>query len=564
MKKIYFVTLLAALFAVSAFAQPDALLRKKNANSKRTVKIERAAFSAKSVVAHAESAAEVEYITEQPAGTLIANMSKSTTRIEADYGYLFDQELSCIAVDLVETDDALYMRDPLSLGSYGFDSFYWMKGEKGEGNVINVNPQPVFKLSYTDYDDEGNKVEVVEPLYISRVKLSTYYDEEWGEELSVIEAAENPSFQYTWENGTLTLTGLAEDEMIGIVYADGWFANVAEMGTVITALNAEKVVLPEGAAAEQWQVRFTDDARNENGGLSKIVVANGEMYIGNLPGAVDGSWIKGTIDGDQVTFLSGQYLGVDPDNSSHTFFYAGNLEEVWDEDWGEYIETVVFVDKVTFTYDAANKMLKTETGLVINLGNGGLGVISVLLAPTFTYYTPSETVTLVDPVFTYYAEWTEEWPIGIASFNISRFDANGNFIDPAKMYYNVYFDEEIMKLYSDTYSNFEDGTTDIPCTYNGEEIWFNGGSHTICFYDGGFQKFGVKVFYKDGDNLVSSNLVYYEDPAGAADALIDAEIISTTYYDLSGRVVEAPSAGLYIKSSKLSDGSVKVVKTIVK
>lgn len=58
---------------------------------------------------------------------------------------------------------------------------------------------------------------------------------------------------------------------------------------------------------------------------------------------------------------------------------------------------------------------------------------------------------------------------------------------------------------------------------------------------------------------------FSDDPTGITNASIDnAKVVATTYYDMSGRPVNKLGKGLYVKVSKLSDGTVKTTKTVIR
>ncbi len=90
-------------------------------------------------------------------------------------------------------------------------------------------------------------------------------------------------------------------------------------------------------------------------------------------------------------------------------------------------------------------------------------------------------------------------------------------------------------------------------------------------------KFTIKIGTKNTSKTDKEGDVYdvVEGPSvtvnflkGAAAAGIDAtttgDVVKTTYFDLSGRKVSAPSHGVYVKKQQLSDGSVKTSKVTVK
>jgi hypothetical protein len=77
----------------------------------------------------------------------------------------------------------------------------------------------------------------------------------------------------------------------------------------------------------------------------------------------------------------------------------------------------------------------------------------------------------------------------------------------------------------------------------------------------------VVALLLDGETgkIVNANRVHVSGADGVANAVInDAHAVSTEYFDLSGRKLDNPKAGLYIKRVQMSDGKVKSEKVIVK
>ncbi len=572
--KHYFLTVVLALLAMAGGAQTLGRtgLQKRGVAKGRTELCERRAVRVKAEAGAmplmSRSAEDQKLITKQPAGKLYSNMSKSFRCYDDAGGFLYDQELTDVVTDIVVAADGIYVRDPLSLGMFDFDSHYWVKATKAGGDTLVVKPQPVFEYKYTN--EFGRPV--TEMLYTSRMKLSFGYDPDYGDEVASLNVVKNnPEVRFVWRNDSLIMVDMAENELYGLVFSDGYWGGVAECNTVITKLAGQPVALPEGLKAEQWQMRYYDEAEVENGVLVNVAFDDDAVYIGNLPEALEGSWTKGVKEGDKVTFASGQYLGVDPDLESHTFFYGGYMEETWDSYWEEYVDSLRFTDAVTFVYDEAGKTLKSEENMVVNLGNTAPSLLSMMKRPELRPFTASDKpATPLDPVFTEYSPWTPEWPIGIATFIVSRFDADGNYLDPGKMYYNVYLDEELMFFYPDEYPLLEEETADMPCTYEDLlNVFVNGGSYTLNFYTSGYEKFGVQLFYTNGGETRSSNIVYYEpkNDSGiggvAGDGGLDGAA-GATYTDLFGRRVSQPASGVYIKSVRQADGSVKSAKVLIK
>lgn len=74
---------------------------------------------------------------------------------------------------------------------------------------------------------------------------------------------------------------------------------------------------------------------------------------------------------------------------------------------------------------------------------------------------------------------------------------------------------------------------------------------------------GVYEPAPDGDGS-KVTVIYQYDSAGIDDLKADNKAVSTTYYDLSGRLVDSPRKGLFVKKDKMANGSVKTTKVVLK
>ena len=104
---------------------------------------------------------------------------------------------------------------------------------------------------------------------------------------------------------------------------------------------------------------------------------------------------------------------------------------------------------------------------------------------------------------------------------------------------------------------------------NGEydfEYWVTGdGRHALAFYTADVERIGLQSVYMGGGVEKRSAIVYYDFTNGTSTSTGITSAKAATagkvaYYDISGRRVNAPSKGLYIKQVIAADGSKKTVK----
>lgn len=104
-----------------------------------------------------------------------------------------------------------------------------------------------------------------------------------------------------------------------------------------------------------------------------------------------------------------------------------------------------------------------------------------------------------------------------------------------------------------------DGTNEVGTFVNGgtainkAEISYTGGAATLYMYSasGGFNLYLVKYVASAASGIESENVDR-------------GEIVSATYYDLSGRIATENTTGFVIKKAVYEDGSVETTKTYVR
>lgn len=146
---------------------------------------------------------------------------------------------------------------------------------------------------------------------------------------------------------------------------------------------------------------------------------------------------------------------------------------------------------------------------------------------------------------------------------LMTYSADGGDLDPAKLYYNIYFDNDLFTFRKSEYTKLpEDEITDMPYGYSDKwDIFSYGNKRSMYFYKSDYTSFGVQALYKDGDTVYRSNIVRYGELDGIS-ATETANAKSMEYTDLCGRKVKSPSTSIYIMTTKFADGTKKSVKLI--
>ena len=215
-------------------------------------------------------------------------------------------------------------------------------------------------------------------------------------------------------------------------------------------------------------------------------------------------------------------------------------------------------EAVVFAYDAATRSFSCDDLFLVNAGRDALGeqyadFDKVRLVP----YDEQPAVP-ADPQVVSWSGIIEGFGFGLFAINMPAADVDGHYINQDNMYYNVFIDGQQLVT--------PDGQTDIPYNYtDGQTIRVSGTSHTFQSYTDITDRIGVQVFYRVGDVVNSSNLVWYDIATeGIADAHAQQPVLRTDCYDALGRPVAPDTKGLVIRRTTFADGTVRTDKHVVR
>lgn len=232
-----------------------------------------------------------------------------------------------------------------------------------------------------------------------------------------------------------------------------------------------------------------------------LAVDGDDFYIQGLSYYFKDGWIKGTVSGTTVTFVSGQVVGGDE--------YGNNY--ICGSDDGKTL-----AESIVFNYNSAEGVLSAVTPLILDNGvTDGFSIYAYWEQPVFTKEQPKGPEVVVAPE----GLQTDEWAIS----------AMTNFGDPVSGYLNIGFDGNDVYLQG-------------LCTYL-PESWIKGtlDGNTITF--AGDQYFG---FYDDGpythyEFFLRSDGIVFNYDAEAGKMTAEGEIfIYTGGSNLKGDVYNDP------------------------
>ena len=67
-------------------------------------------------------------------------------------------------------------------------------------------------------------------------------------------------------------------------------------------------------------------------------------------------------------------------------------------------------------------------------------------------------------------DYDDDYGYGGVQLSLTRASEDGNYLNPSKLYYNMYLDDEKYTFYPDEYPEKIEDLTDVPYSYSGTDL----------------------------------------------------------------------------------------------
>ena len=289
-------------------------------------------------------------------------------------------------------------------------------------------------------------------------------------------------FNYDSTEGTLTATNeyIFENGKTDAVSAYTFWNKPTFSKTPPPA--PEVVTVPETLVAEEYAVSYTDFDGHAAGSSVKVGFDGTDVYIQGFCATLPDAWIKGTMDGNTITFAGGQYYGK---YYSYELFLQDN--------------------DVVFTYDEANNTL-TATGLVYNqTGNSYADyyknpVIKKVVEKVATPATPTISAIKASG----YGD--------VVRYNVPPIDVNGDGLVSSKLSFQFYTDVEQdinpLTFTTDYFTRLTEDMTVIPYGFTEDYDFYNNEIY-LNMPHSTWNKIGIQSIYTGGGEEKKSEIFWY-------------------------------------------------------
>ena len=506
--------------------------------------------------------ASAQIIKDTPKGKLIENLYRSSKSwVKKGWtGIQAGRYEGLVSKIVIGEDGCIYIYNPLS----GLDSKSWLKLERQtDGKYRAMLPQAILTDDYGGDDEEEESSE-------RTITLNRMVSTDNGKSYEPVGTAFN-YVDFTWENNKLVMKGMGQKAQIwAAAYENSWQNNYGgDWALTIEPLGEQLITPPSTATKSQYIVSSKSEPSPR---IAEAMTDNNDIYIKGLFKAekLANVWVKITKQGDKAVMSTNQYLGItqkedfkknDADKSEyHTFAAAFENEKKTAENLEFSIDAT---GKLT-----ASKLLKTSLGRASDDNITNEDYVESYEALTLTPYVEKAGNPATPKLF--YCTSTPNYnntanEIKLA-FYVKNADVDGNYLNPDKMYYNVYVNGSTepfkFKKGSNYYYIDQEEMVNIPFMYqdkNNFDFKVSDNLRILHFNDSSITSLKVVMVYEDGGKKYSSEPLSTAVTTGIESANFN-KTTTEKYYTVDGRQIQKLQKGLNIIKS--SDGSTR--KVVVK
>lgn len=483
-----------------------------------------------------------EPVTTPPDGKRVDYSNRGDAYFTYDNG-IYIISFDYRATHFIECDNGdVYIWNPISQ----LPTNSYLKGHR-DGNVITVNfPQLLFK------ELDGGRLFTY---YANKLVEADGTDGKW----MFVDKTDN-RLTYVLEDGEWLLDLPTDvNTVLGLTDEEDYWLGYGEGDVIFAPFTHELLQLPAGLETHNWAF-----SQGGEGRWVDVAFDNEDVYIKGMFKMTPDAWIKGKLQGDEIVFESGQYVGVA--NGNYGFFMGAGIQKVLNPETASYEDVDVLLDKVVFKYDKEKKEMTTETVCVLNVGYEYYGAmercsdIKIGEQSELSSYVPRK------PTFISFSPWNDDYDYFSIIFDLPMLNVNNEVLNPDNMYYEIFYDGNLKTIEPGPFSDYK-AMTQIPFMFtDGFDIWYNQNKlseHAIYMYDYDFDVIGVVSIYKDGEKEYRSEMMtYFKNSVESVGT--EGNVVSEKWFDLSGRQVVNPENGIYLRVVRYDDNTQKTFKVCVR
>lgn len=471
--------------------------------------------------------------------------------------YVMEYENEQSATHVVYADnDEVYIYNILPTPPVGA----YVKGIRKDDKIIVDLPQTVM---WNDRYEEGVNVNICE----------RYEIEEDGETYFDYTPVEGESLVFSVaDDGSMKADDLdVEHRMLGFTYCtDDYWCGYGVWELSMKPFSDTLVTVPSDIEVSKDSWNYTCGALGYGWTVS-FAQGGEEVYFQGLSESIPEAWVKATVEYDDteahVYIDQNQYVGA----YYGYYVYTKCARIIGDEEEGYEYDLMPddYRFELVWDYEEETMVPKDPSiSLLFNISKDELNFVDELYEFVLSVNDGYEG-TPANPYDLKYYDYMEDFNFAVLEFYAPALSVDGDLLDTSNLGYVVYLDNEEWTFDAGEY-DLEESMVEIPWSFDNEETilkFFGSCRHAVYLYVEGVSSIGVQSVYRyDGEETHSEivTLDLKDDPSSSTSLDIDRKVADEKYYDLSGRQVAHPAAGIFVKRVTFEDGSVVTFKKAVR
>ena len=242
------------------------------------------------------------------------------------------------------------------------------------------------------------------------------------------------------------------------------------------------VTPPTGITPVEYSMTYTAGG-NEASKPIYVIVSGNDVYFQGMSSYIPEAWVKGTKDGNTITFSGHQYMG-DYANMTSFFFYTGDATFTYDDVAETYSYTGQIFGVLGEQYYDGNYTNPVLTKVVEKAATPADPTIKAVANGDYGYY---------------------------ITFDIPTKDREGASVIASKLSYLFFVDNEETPLTftSATHSKLTEDMTVIPYGFTENYDFYNNQIYFNNLYSTSWKKIGLQSIYTGGGEIHKSNIVWF-------------------------------------------------------
>lgn len=363
------------------------------------------------------------------------------------------------------------------------------------------------------------------------------------------------------------------DFILGLTDEEGNWVGYGDFNQTYTPFDGKISTLPEGAEIHKMQVTYDDYAAK----VMDMAVKDGKVYIAGFNSNYPEACIVGDIDGNRLSFPTGQYIGTDNYWHSFIYFWAGEYKIAYDPLAGEDRLQLMQTPSLDFAWEGNTLQFATDNMLIVNHGNDQLAYIELFnKAKGKPYDAEAVPAAPMAPVFDIVDEYNPEqyYGYGKVRFLLPMIDVNGNLLDTSKLYYKFFIDGAPYEFKTSDYKELKQNMVEVPWSftdtdsYGGYDFKSYNITHIVYFYDPSMKMLdhmALQQYYRiDDNNVLASEKTHYGKPSSVKTIPAEEADTEVRWLNMQGMPVDEPANGIFLKVSTSKEGKVTTRKVRVR